>query len=182
MNVRVIAGTYGGRILKAPNNSRTHPMGERIRNAIFNSLSDRIQGARVLDAFAGTGALGFEAISRGAHSVDFVESDRVAARILRENFESLGRPERVGIITTTVSNWLDSKSVGDYDLIFCDPPYNNEQLSTISRVMGLLKPNALMILSHTGRGEVPLHQDNIVVVDNRSYGNACLTYFRRESA
>lgn len=182
MNVRIIAGKYGGRVLKAPGGSRTHPMGERIRNAMFNSISGRVSGARVLDAFAGTGALGFEALSRGAYSVDFIERDRVAAKVLRENWESLESPDNVGIITTTVSNWLDTQDVSGYDLIFCDPPYNNEQLSTISRLMGLLKPNALMILSHTGRGEVPLHQDEIVVVDNRSYGNAHLTYFRRESA
>lgn len=182
MNIRVIAGRYGGRTLKAPDNSRTHPMGERIRNAMFNSLGSEVQGARVLDAFAGTGAVGFEALSRGAASIDFVERDRIAARVLRENYESLGKPDNVAIITTTVSNWLNTASHREYDLIFCDPPYHDEQLSTISRLMSLLKPNALMILSHTGRGEVPIQQDDIVVVDNRSYGTARLTSFRRRSA
>ncbi len=181
MNVRLISGKYGGRIIKAPNTNRTHPMSERIRNAMFNSLGGVVQGARVLDAFAGTGAVGFEALSRGAASVDFIERDRVAARVLRENHRTLGSPENVAIITTTVHNWLETQNGGEYDLIFCDPPYNDEQLSTVSRLLGLLKPNALMILSHTGRGEVPIHLDNIVVVDNRSYGTAHLTFFRREA-
>ena len=182
MNVRVISGKYGGRILKAPDNNRTHPMSERVRNAMFNSLGGAVQGAQVLDAFAGTGAIGFEALSRGAASVDFVERDHVAGKILLENYKSLGSPDNVGIITTSVSNWLDTRGVGGYDLIFCDPPYHDEQFSTILRLFGLLKPNALMILSHSGRGEVPIHQDEIVVVDNRSYGTAHLTLFRREVA
>jgi 16S rRNA (guanine966-N2)-methyltransferase len=149
---------------------------------MFNSVGSEIQGARVLDAFAGTGALGFEALSRGAASVDFIERDRVAANVLRENYQSLGSPAGVDIITTTVSNWLDTTADREYDIIFCDPPYHDEQLSTVSRLLGLLKPNALMILSSTGRGEVPIHQDDIVVVDNRSYGTANLTSFRRRSA
>ena len=182
MNVRLIAGQYGGRILKAPDTNRTHPMSERVRNAMFNSLGAEVQGARVLDAFAGTGAIGFEALSRGAASVDFIERDRVAGRVLRENYQSLGSPEGVEIITTTVSNWLSTRGTDEYDLIFCDPPYHDEQLSTISRLFSLLKPNALMILSSTGRGEVPIHQDEIVVVDNRSYGTVHLTSFRRRSA
>ena len=80
MNVRIISGKYGGRIIKAPDTARTHPMGERIRNALFNSIGSEVDDAKVLDVFAGTGAVGLEALSRGARSVTFVEKDRVAQK------------------------------------------------------------------------------------------------------
>lgn len=180
MNVRLIAGKFGGRTIAAPPGNKTHPMGERIRNALFNSLGDRIDQAVVLDAFAGSGAVGLEAISRGARDVTFIEKDRVAARVLQENIDKLAAGDQSRLIRTSVSNWLDTTTDAKrFDLIFADPPYHDLQLSTVKRLFGLLKPGALMVLSHTGRGEVPV-QDGIVVVDNRSYGNAYLTFFRRE--
>lgn len=179
MRVRIIAGEFGGRFIQAPPGKTTHPMGERVRSAMFNSLSDKIQGARVLDAFAGSGSIGLEALSRGATSVVFVERDRTAQRILAENIKSLGVQEKSIVINTTVSNWLESMSVTEeFDIIFADPPYHNPQFSTVSRLMGLLKPGGHMILSRPGIGEVPV-QNGIVVVDNRSYGEAHLTKFLR---
>jgi 16S rRNA (guanine966-N2)-methyltransferase len=180
MFIRIISGKFGGRKIEAPDNRRTHPMGERVRNAMFNSIGTEIQGAEVLDAFAGTGSVGLEAISRGARSVTFVERDKIAAKILDKNIVLLGASEQSELIRTSVNNWLETKSEGKYDIIFADPPYHDLQLSTVSRLFGLLKPNGLMVLSHTGRGEGPNLENGIVVVDNRSYGNAYLTSFRRE--
>ena len=184
MKFRVISGQYGGRSLGAPgNNQRTHPMSERVRNALFNSIGDEIQDAQVLDAFAGTGSLGIEALSRGAAHATFVERDRVAQRVILENLETLDiGAEQSKLIRSPVSGWLDSrKDEALYDIIFVDPPYHDLQLSTVSKLFGLLKPDALMVLSHTGRSEVPIRSNEIVVVDNRSYGTAHLTFFRRES-
>jgi 16S rRNA (guanine966-N2)-methyltransferase len=183
MNIRIISGEFGGRKIEAPDTGRTHPMGERIRNAIFNSLGDRIEGASVLDAFAGTGSVGLEALSRGAHDVTFVERDRIAQKVLAKNITTLGVENRTAIIRTTVSNWLDAKENDNekFDFIFADPPYNDPQLSTAQRLLGLLKPGGYMILSHPGRGE-GLTKTGVVVVDNRSYGNAFLTYYRRDEA
>jgi 16S rRNA G966 N2-methylase RsmD len=82
MFVRIIAGKYGSRKIEAPDNSRTHPMGERVRNAMFNSIGAEIDGKDVLDAFAGTGAIGLEALSRGARTITFVERDKIALKIL----------------------------------------------------------------------------------------------------
>ena len=91
-SIRVIAGRFGGRLLDAPkdNNTRTKPMGERIRNAMFNSIGNEINGAQILDAFAGTGAVGLEALSRGAARVTFIERDKIAQKILSNNVSSLG--------------------------------------------------------------------------------------------
>ena len=181
MYMRIISGKFGGRKIEAPDNRRTHPMGERVRNAMFNSIGSEIEGATVLDAFAGTGAIGLEAISRGAKAATFVERDKIAIKILVKNVVSLQANDQVTIVNTAVNSWINSLDDQKYDIIFADPPYHDLQLSTVSRLFGLLKPNGLMVLSHTGRGEGPNLENEIVVVDNRSYGNAHLTSFRRES-
>ncbi len=181
-SIRVIAGKYGGRKLDAPkpNNTRTKPMGERIRNALFNRIGGEVRGAHVLDVFAGTGAVGFEALSRGAAHVTFIERDKIAQNILRKNMVSLGVESDVTLVCSSVSVWLESGQAENYDIIFADPPYHDTQFSTVSKLLSLLKPGALMVLSHPGRGEFPNLTKEIVVVDNRSYGNAFLTSFRRE--
>lgn len=178
MNIRIISGKFGGRQIKSPDNSKTHPMGERIRNAIFNSLGTIIQDADVLDAFAGTGAVGLEAISRGAKSATFIERDRLAQKILTQNINTVGANSQSTIIRASVSNWIKTSKDLSYDVIFADPPYYDTQFSTITSLFGLLKPNAYMILSHPGRSELPT-KTGVVVVDNRSYGNAVLTFYRR---
>jgi len=181
MNVRIVSGTYGGRKIEAPTNNRTHPMSERARGALFNSLGERVKQAEVLDAFAGTGALGLEAVSRGAHHVTFVERDRIAQKVLARNIISLGVENKSTLIRTTVNNWLESGKHKEYDLVFADPPYHDTQFSTVQKLLGLLKPGGIMVLSHPGRGEVPT-KTGVVVVDNRSYGNAVLTFYRRDDA
>jgi 16S rRNA (guanine966-N2)-methyltransferase len=179
MNIRIISGSLGGRKIEAPDNSRTHPMSERIRNALFNSIGSEITGAKVLDAFAGSGAVGLEAISRGAISVTFVERDRIALKALTKNITSLGVENKCSVIRTTVGNWIDTNSTDQFDIIFADPPYHDTQFSTVRRLFGLLKPGGLMVLSHPGRGEEPT-EPGVVVVANRSYGNAFLTFYRRD--
>jgi|SRR5690606_12630605 16S rRNA (guanine966-N2)-methyltransferase len=181
MNIRLISGEFGGRLLDAPSGRRMHPMGERIRNALFNSIGSEVKGARVLDAFAGTGAVGLEALSRGAEHVTFVERDKLLQKILAGNIERLGVEDRTTLIRTSVSNWLSTSEPQLFDLILADPPYHDTQFSTVSRLFELLKPSALMVLSHPGKGEV-LSQNGVVVVDNRSYGNADLTFYRRGDA
>lgn len=178
MNLRIISGSLGGRLIAAPDGKKTHPMSERVRNALFNSLSG-VEGMRVLDAFAGTGALGIEAISRGAAHATFVERDRVAQKVLAENIESLGISQNTKIIKAPVASWINTYEGDKFDLIFADPPYHDTQFSTAMNLMGLLKPNGLMVLSRPGRSESPT-KSGVVVVDNRGYGDAALTYFRLE--
>lgn len=180
MIIRIISGSLGGRKIEAPDRGTTHAMSERARNAMFNSIGDEIKDARVLDAFAGSGSIGIEALSRGAMEAVFVERDRIACKIITKNLTTLDIEKQSTLIRTTVSNWLETAEPELFDVIFADPPYNDPQLSTVSYLFGLLKPGALMVLSHPGKGEVPL-RDGIVVVDNRSYGNLHLTFFRRDA-
>ena len=179
MNLRLISGKFGGRPISAPDGQITHPMSERVRGSLFNIISDELSDAEVLDAFAGTGALGLESLSRGAKHATFIERDRLASKILKENIHILG----VDALTTTVQiglrTWIDKNTDKSFDIIFADPPYNDLQLSTVSGLVSLLKTNGLMVLSYPGRGELPT-VNGVVVVDNRSYGTAALTFYRKK--
>jgi 16S rRNA (guanine966-N2)-methyltransferase len=181
ITIRIISGEFGKRKIVAPDGRTTHPMGDRQRTALFNIIKDDIPGAHVLDAFAGTGALGLEALSRGAAYATFIEKDRAAQTAIAQNIQSLGVEHQAKLIRTTVANWSAVNGDAKFDLIFADPPYHDLQLSTVGALFDLLKPGALMVLSTPGRSEV-LTKTGVVVVDNRSYGTVNLTFYRRESA
>ena len=180
MNLRLISGKYGGRIIEGSGTNRTHPMSERIRGSLFNIIGSEIEGATVLDAFAGSGSLGIEALSRGARQATFIERDRVAQNVIENNFKTLGLTDEAKLVKASVASWLETTNE-QFDIIFADPPFHDSQLSTTMKLTKLLKPNGLMVLSYLGRGEVPTEL-GVVVVDNRSYGDAVLSFYRREDA
>ena len=183
MRVRIIAGKYGGRKLDAPRGRTTHPMGERVRGALFNSLISELPGARVLDAYAGTGVIGFEALSRGASEVVAVEQDRMAQKIIANNMMLLGIDyPNYTLFRGRMQSFLSARSADSFDIIFVDPPYHdyNQHLSTVERIFALLKPGGLMVISKPGKCEDIVLPNGIVVVDNRSYGEAHLVYCRRK--
>ncbi len=181
--LRIIAGKFGGRWISADVARATHPMGDRVRSALFSMLESRggLKGARVLDAFAGTGALGFEALSRGADSVVFLERDKTAVRTINVNITTLSVRDRAKVIQTGVTGWTNTSQDDKFDIIFADPPYHDTQLSTVSRLTKYLRPEGLMILSYPGRETVP-DLDGVVVVDNRIYGEAALALFLLDSS
>ena len=176
MNLRIIAGKLGGRTIAAPSGRRTHPMGERVRGSLFNIVGD-LTDAVVLDAFAGSGALGFEALSRGAKSVLFIEKDKLAQNIITQNIANLRVGETAKLVRSTVTAWDETSDDKQFDFILADPPYHDMQLSTVSRLAKYLKPNGLMVLSYPGRESAPT-VNGVVVVDNRSYGDAALAFYR----
>lgn len=187
MRVRIIGGEFGGRIIDSPRGRSTHPMGERIRNALFNSIQHDLSGAVVLDAYAGTGALGLEALSRGAAYATFVESGRVAQKIIAKNIEKLQLDEsRAQLCRMRVNSWISTHPDARFDIILVDPPYYSyeKHFSTIERLLGLLKPGALMVLSKPGKCEesVNLRDNRDVVVDvARSYSGATLVFYRKKA-
>ncbi len=182
MRLRVIAGELGGRFFDSPDTHTTHPMSERMRGAMFNSLGD-ISGQTVLDAFAGTGAISFEALSRGAAHAVLIERDKKAQSVIAKNIESLGLQFRAKLIKATAKQWADNNPDARFDLIVADPPYHDPQLSTIALLSGLLKPNGLMLVSYTGRGSAPtVKASGVVVVDNKTYGDAALAFYRVKAA
>lgn len=177
MRVRIIAGQFGGRFIESPATDRTHPMGERMRGALFNILGD-LEGQVVCDAFAGTGAVGLEAVSRGAHMVTMIERDRAAQKVIAQNTTTLQCAAQVRLVATSVAAWTDTTPVGPmFDLIIADPPYHDLQLGSVAKLASYLKPNGLMVLSYPGRESAPT-VNGVVVVDKRSYGDAALAFYR----
>lgn len=156
-------------------------MAERVRGALFNSLGD-ISGLTVLDAFGGSGALAFEAISRGADSAIVLERDKRAQKIIAENITSLGLVGRVKLVKASASSWSETYQGDDFDLLLCDPPYHDMQLSTVSKLISHIKPNGLMVLSYPGRESAPTVNGVVVVDKSKSYGDAALAYYRKKAA
>ena len=178
--LRIITGEFGGRWINADVGSVTHPMGDRIRSALFASLASRdvLVSAEVLDAFAGTGAIGLEALSRGARFVTFIERDSRAAKIIDENITTLNVENRTKLIRSAVANWTKTAKNASYDIIFADPPYDDLQFSTALKLLNYLRPNGLMILSYMSREILP-NPNGVVVVDKRSYGEASLMIYQK---
>lgn len=177
MNIRVISGRYGSRKLDAPDGATTHPMSERIRNALFNSLGADIVGTTVLDAFAGSGAVGIEALSRGAAHATFIERDRIAHKIIAKNLETLGIDD-AKLIRATIASW-DQTSDQLFDIVFADPPYHDVQLPTLARLAAHVVPGGRLIVSLPDRQAAPTF-DGVSLVSERPYGNAKLAIYVRE--
>ncbi len=175
--MRIIAGKLGSRVYKDAPGNRTHPMSESVRGALFNILGD-ISGKTVLDPFGGTGAIAFESISRGAAEAVIIERDRAAAKIIAENIADLGLQSQVTIVSANCRMWSENNQDKQFDLVIADPPYHDLQLSTVSLLIRHLKPKGLMVLSHSGRGGQVPAVNGVVVVDNRSYGDAALSFFQ----
>jgi 16S rRNA (guanine966-N2)-methyltransferase len=176
--MRVIAGLYGGRQLATPKGFKTHPMSEKMRGALFNILGD-LQDKTVWDAFAGSGAIALESASRGARWVLATDNFRGAVNVMKENVASLKAVEKVKVVSASAQAWGKTNPDAKFDIIICDPPYNDMQLSTISALKAHLKPNGLMLLSYPGREPVP-SVNGVVVVDNRNYGDSALATYRLE--
>ena len=172
--VRVIAGRYGGRRLKAPPGINTRPTADRVREALFSILGDRVTQARVLDLFAGAGTLGIEALSRGAAQATFVDSAPRAVAALRANLGALGADAEV--VRSDALRWLRSASGGarQYSLVFLDPPYRRAEglggeLSDL--LPPVLAPGALVIAESDRRAPLEL---NITATDERRYGDTLI--------
>jgi 16S rRNA (guanine(966)-N(2))-methyltransferase RsmD len=174
--MRVIAGTYGGRRLQAPPGEATRPTSDRVREALFSILGDRVQGARVLDLFAGSGALGVEALSRGAASATFVDSAPAAIRALRANLEALGAEAEV--VRADALRWLRSAPAAarQYDLVFLDPPYRRagELGAPLSAALApVLAAGALVVAEADRRAPLEL---TMPATDERRYGDTLIRF------
>ena len=177
MSLRIVAGAYGGRHIAAPPGRGTRPTADRVREALFSILGERVAGASVLDLFAGSGALGIEALSRGAAAATFVESDPRAVAVVRRNLATLGlhaRVERVDALTFL--DWTDET----YDLVFLDPPYSSaprlaERLS--ERLPAALGEGSLIISESDKRAPLEL---SLPLADERVYGDTRIAIHRGE--
>lgn len=166
---RIIGGEFGGRRILAPSGRATRPTADRVREAWMSILGTELPGAAVLDLFAGTGALGLEALSRGASRVDFVERAPAAVTTLRANVAALGVGDRCRIMRADALRYVDGLEPGAYDVAFADPPYADDAAGRlIARFRA--KPFA-RILSVEHAASAPLPGD-----DTRRYGDTALTF------
>jgi 16S rRNA (guanine966-N2)-methyltransferase len=184
--VRIIAGTLRGRRIRVPEGAGVRPTGDRGREALFSILGGRVEGSRIVDAFSGSGALGFEALSRGAARVDFVESDRAVVRLLRENAEALGVVDRAGFHNGDAVRWIrEAAGPASRDLVLADPPWNSDAGSlflTALDAAGVLAPAGWLVMERRARGEGAwLELDTLVRFRTARYGNTAFDFYRQPS-
>jgi 16S rRNA (guanine966-N2)-methyltransferase len=175
--MRVIAGWLGGRLFDSPHSHKTHPMSDKARGALFNILGD-IKGMTVLDPFAGTGAISFEAISRGASSTLAIEADRPAQKIIAANIASLGLTDRVKLIGGMANSWLGKNKGTMFDIVVCDPPYEDLQYDLVERLERAVKPDGIFVVSWPKGGDLPRFKQ-LTLIDQRGYGDMQLVFYRK---
>ena len=183
--MRIIGGRLRGRVLPGRALSNVRPTTDRARETVFNILQNYVEftGARVLDLFAGSGALGFEAVSRGAESAVFVEKHRKTAEMLDASAHALGVEHEVQVVRDDVLRFLATPQSVPYRLVFCDPPY---ALTTGNRVFALLaahkwcEPGAVLVSEHDMR-ETVLEQPGWRKVAERMFGETKVDFFQHSS-
>lgn len=180
--MRVIAGAFKGRRLTAPAWEGLRPTSDKLRETLFNILAPRIGGARVLDGYAGTGAVGIEALSRGASVVTFVEQDRRAQALIADNLAACGISDGYAIIRASTLRAFDDLRVRGavFDLILLDPPYadNDTQIpDVLLQSCALLAPGGLVILEHARRRPAPASAGQLAQTRVLAAGDSALTFY-----
>jgi 16S rRNA (guanine(966)-N(2))-methyltransferase RsmD len=181
--MRIVAGRFRGRTLKTPSGASVRPTTDRLRETLFNVLAGRVGGAAVLDGFAGTGAVGIEALSRGAANVTFVESDPRAIRLIERNLERCGVSDRYAIIRAGFADAARRSPPGLFDLVFLDPPYGPDAIvGTLESAAPLVAPGGLLIFEHARRDAVPSRVASIAKTRDIDSGDSALSFYSVEPA
>lgn len=170
--MRIIGGEWGGRRIAAPPGRATRPTTDRVREAWMSAVSAEIPGARVLDLFAGSGALGLEALSRGADSAVFVEQAPAALRVLQANVRALGADERVEVVRRDALRYLDRVEAEAFDLAFADPPYGQGHAAALAERFVERPFSALLCVEHGRDDTLP----DLPGARTRRYGDTLLTF------
>jgi 16S rRNA (guanine966-N2)-methyltransferase len=174
--VRVIAGTARGVPLTAPKDRATRPITDRVKETLFGILGERVVDARVLDLYAGSGAIGIEALSRGARAAIFVEHGRAAVAALRANLERTRVTASASVRQEAVERFLESPADGPWDLVILDPPYEERAiLAPLERVVAHLAPGGTVVVKHFWRTDVPA-PPGLTPVRTRRFGETALTF------
>jgi len=176
--MRVIAGSLKGRRLLAPTWDGLRPTSDRLRETLFNVLAARVGGARVLDGFAGTGAVGIEALSRGAAHVTLVESDPRAVRLVERNLEHCAVTDRYAIIRARFADAARRLPTGSFELVFLDPPYGPDVIvSSLEAAAPLVAPGGVLILEHARRDAAPARAASLAKTRDIMSGDSALTLY-----
>ncbi len=175
--MRIIGGEFKSRILKNPTGRRTHPMGEKIRGALFNAIGE-LNGLTVLDAFAGSGAVGIEALSRGAERVYAVELDADTFEVLEHNRDLITDDERMSVHRANVRSWLKNQPELSFDIVLADPPYDAIGMKAIDACADAVKKGGLYVLSLPPAEHIEFK--GFTKLDEKIYGDAKLVFYRKK--
>lgn len=182
--MRVTTGSAKGRNLKGPPTTGTRPMSDKIRQAVFSALASLgVEPDRVLDLYAGTGAIGIEALSRGAEHADFVEMTAPAAAVIRENLERTQLAKLGAVHRQSVQSYLHRKTE-PYDLVILDPPYADEAIPDTLRQLGesaLVQSGTVVVLGHWPRLALPEQIGTLQLLKRRCHGDSCFSIFEVDS-
>ncbi|HTL60763.1 MAG TPA: 16S rRNA (guanine(966)-N(2))-methyltransferase RsmD [Nitrospira sp.] len=184
--MRVIAGSHRGRRLTGPRGTPLRPTSDKVREALFSILGSRIPGCRFLDLYAGTGAVGIEALSRGASVVTFVESDPKAVQIMRKNLTACGLLEQADVCLRSTESFLRNRRSwnGPYDVVFADPPYadqNAVELVLHSWALGIPTADAVVIIEQAARVQAAAGADSVRLMRRYDYGDTSLLVYHQAS-
>lgn len=181
MTIRIIGGELKGRKLVTVSGRQTRPTADRVRESIFNIIGDRVRNALVLDLFAGTGAMGIEALSRGAESVVFADIDKRALTVLERNVKLCSLESRAKIIKWDILKNLNITSAFQqaFNLVFIDPPYNKNliqpTLSNLDKSQGL-ENGACVAIEHSPHEPIPAQDQRFKISDQRRYGKTLVSF------
>jgi 16S rRNA (guanine966-N2)-methyltransferase len=176
--MRIIAGALKGQQFQTPHGNKTHPMSDKVRGALFNVLGD-IEGLTFLDAFAGSGALAFEAASRGAKSVTAIDNDSSAHRVIEQNVKYFHLQKVVKVTRANTGGWSIHNMEKKFDIVLLDPPYDELQINLLERLIKRhVKPSGLAVLSYPGHATPPEFEKTKVAA-GKNYGDAQLVFYRK---
>ncbi|RJQ31070.1 MAG: 16S rRNA (guanine(966)-N(2))-methyltransferase RsmD [Actinobacteria bacterium] len=179
--MRVIAGVAKGTKLKAPKGLTTRPTADRVKEAVFSMIKESLEFSMVLDLFAGAGAIGIEALSRGSDKAVFVEKDKVACRYIEENLKKTSFTGKAEIVKTDVFSFLKSNQELKYNLIFADPPYRIEKNlldKLVILALALLKNDGLLVIEHS-RGQ-PLNNEIANIIKTKKYAGTAISIIKKD--
>lgn len=181
-DMRVISGTAKGHRLQAPRGAETRPTSDKVREAIFDMIGGRVIDENVLDLFAGTGALGIEALSRGAESAVFVERRQIACQIIRANLQHTGLGDRARLLCTTVERAMRSLD-GSFAVVFVDPPYATANAQGIMDALSgakAIENDATVVFEHSPRFAVADRYGRLSLERRKVYGDTAVSIFIAE--
>lgn len=185
--MRIIGGAGKSRRIATPRGRDTRPTADRVREALFNILAPRLPGSRFLDLYAGSGAVGLEALSRGAEKAVFVERHRPTAALIRENISTLQFTDRATVCQSDVYTFLSGRRprAGTFEIVFLDPPYAGGDAERMLRAVsrsGLLSDDGVVVMESARAAPPPDRAGGLILVQRRYYGDTALSFYQTEGA
>lgn len=177
--MRITGGTGKGRTLKVPAGSRVRPTADKVKQALFNILGDKVRDSLFLDLYCGTGGVGIEAISRGAERAVFVDDARQSLQVTRQNIEQSGFEERATVVPAKAESFL-KKASQEFDIVFLDPPYSldQDQLLVMLAQSGILKQDSVVVAEHFKKQKSPEQAGRLFLYREAVYGDTVLAFYK----